>query len=344
MKTYLMSSTLLASLLFLASCASESDTKAMNGVARPQKLTFSKPALGAPLTKEQAKEIKRVFSQKPSLQIAPSELLLKDRDSKLSVEDLYELQMKEQEFQYMASAESYELYKAMRKNCQKQHATLNFDATIPLEKVTSASDLKTGDHVSSSLVADYNGATCDVEASGKMSYSGKVERLEKDGVASAEAAYSLKALMKNPKYASLLKSRGIVASSSISGVVAKQNVNTESLMDSELNLKFNLDGSYFTLESEIPVNSLYSIYAQPVDEKSALVQAEIHMQVKMPDFAAVVDAQLEGISYSDGRPYKTTMEKYYVNGHEKTVEELRDLFGETLKSEKSLEMTQSFLN
>lgn len=345
MKSHIIvGATLFTALAFLTSCSSESNTKPSNGLQRPQKLTFSKPAEGIPLTQQQVKEIKNVFSQKPDIEIAPSELLFTDHESKLNTEQARELRWKEHSFQYTANAESYALYKAMRSTCRKQKATLNFDATIPLEKVTSVSDLKTGDHVTTSAVGDYGGPGCDVEASGKVTYGAKVNHLETDGLVSGEASYSLKALMKNPRYAALLKSRGIIASSSVSGVVAKQSVHTEDPTDSELNLKFNINGSYFTVSSEIPVSSTYALYAQPTSSTSSLNQIEIRAQVKMPSFTADVVAHFEGVSYGNGRPYKTITETYYVNGHQKTRLEIQELFGNTFKSERSVEMAETFLN
>ena len=210
---------------FLASCSSSDDKSAAKvQEARPQQLTFSNPTPGTPVTRDQVDQIRSVFGQKPAISIPPTDLLLKDEDSKLENSQLNSLRYSEMMLQYTANPETYALYKAMRQNCRKQHGTLNLDFTVPLEKVTSVNDLKTGDHFISTAVGSYGGATCDVESDGKISYSAKVDKLETDGIASGEVTYGLKALMKNAHYAQLLRSKGVIVSSSASGIVSKQNV------------------------------------------------------------------------------------------------------------------------
>lgn len=330
----------------LASCSKEErkaipakDTK----MVRPQQLNFSKPAAGAELTKAQVNELKAVFA-KPAMELPPSSMLLKDEDSKLDENELADLKFDESMLQYTASPETYALYQSMRKSCRKQHGTLNLEMTFPLEKIVNVTDLKTGDKMVTSAWGEYGGKNCDVEAAGNLKYGAKVDRLETDGVVSGEASYSLKALMNNPKYASLLKSKGIVATSSISGVVAKQNVNTKDPMDAEANLSFSIIGSYYTLSSEIPVASAYSIYAKPLNDISAEIQMEIKMKIVMPKFTANVIAQIVTISYKDGvKPSENKTERYYVNGIEKSKEEIQELFGDALKAEKSDEMTKAFI-
>ncbi len=335
------------SALTLASCANNSDDgfgKDGQKVLRPQQLNFQVPIKEVELTKEQVAQLKRTFSQKPSIQIPPSELLLKDQDSKLSREDILEQQRLENEFRYTASPESYEFYKSLRNKCSKQHGTLSFDATVPLEKITSISDVKTGDHLTTSLFGEYGGPGCDAEASGTLGYKVKADRIEKDGLASAEASYSLKALLKNSKYANLLKSKGIVATSSISGVVGKQSVDLDSDRDLSANLKFKINGSYFTVTDEIPVSTAVSVYAKPTNTKGVETQIEAVTIVKMPTFSVSVVVQLHIIDRQDGRDAIRLVENYYVNGYLKTEAELKDLFGDKFQAEESNEMIKAYLN
>ena len=336
---------LLLTASFFSSCANNDDDKksAVVDQARPRPLNFSVPAAGAELTKAQIYELKQVFSQKPSIDLPPSRLLLKDPVSKMSEDQIWELQREEYEMRYTASAETYALYMSLRNTCHKQSATLNFDATIPTEKITDITDLKTGDHLIASTSGAYGGAACDVDVSGNVNYSIKADRLDKDGLATGSASYSLKALMKNPKYAKLLRSRGIMATSSVSGVVAKQTLNSDDLTDGEANLKYNINGSYFTLNNEIPFTSSYTIYGKPVSEASGRLQTETIIEVKMPTFSAQLLTQIEAIVFKDGKQNRIISQDYYLNGHKKTVQEISEIFND-LNSEKSAEIIQTFLN
>jgi hypothetical protein len=259
--------------------------------------------------------------------------------------ELLDLKAEEQFLQYTSSPETYALYKEMRAHCRKQRGNLNLDMSFPMEKVTQASELKTGDHMLSRAWASYNGAKCAVDTEGKITYSAKVDRMETDGVISAEASYSLKALMKNPKYAKLLKSRGIIATSSVNSVVAKQNVNTEDNTGAEGNITFGINGSYFTLTAEIPVNSTYSIYAKAIDNESAEVQMLGRISVKMPTFNAIVEAQITSIAYQEeGKEAEIQSEKYFVNGHEKTKAEIEEMFNDKMISGQANEVVETLMN
>ena len=337
---------LCVSLLTFMSCSKKDDSKsAQQQDNRPHELSFSIPTPGTPLTQDQVNQIKAVFSQKPGLQLPPSDLLLMDPNSKLNDDQLAYLYNREQELQYTSSPETWALYQAMRQNCHKQHGTYNLDVTFPLEKITDVTDLKTGDHLMTTAWGDYGGTGCDADVSGKATYEAKMEHLDTDGLATADASYSLNALMKNPKYAQLLNSKGIIATSSISGVVAKQNVNIKDQMDMQINLNFDVNGSYFTLAAEIPVDSSYSIYAKPVNELSAELQIEINSTVKMPTFTANVIAQVVSIVYKDNSaPTETKSTRYFVNGYEKTVPEIQALFGDNLNSQKAADVIQTFVN
>ncbi len=342
---------LLVTLAITSGCSEEDKnkrglTQQVRAEQTPQKPVFSKPAVGDELTKDQVNQIKEIFSQKPAMELPPSEMVLVDRDAKLNETQLAELRAKESELAAVASPETYSLYKSLRAGCRKEHFNTQSSASIPLEKVTEANDLRAGDHFAFDAGASYGGTNCDAEAAGQAKYSAKVEKLENDAVVSAELGYSLKALMKNPKYAQLLKSRGIIASTSLTGLAAKQNVtNLEDYTDVTAEVKFNVNGSYFTDKVEVPVTSKYIVYGKPLSKEKTAVTMIVNANVKMPAFTATVVAHIEAISSSDENTETQILtEKYYVNGYEKTRQEMEELFDDKLKVEDSLKVSKNLMN
>lgn len=345
MNSRVVTAALVSIACIFTSCAEKNDTRPKKdiGTAQPQELDFAKPTPGTKLTQSQIKEIKAIFSQKPSIEIAASELLLTDRDSKLDQNEQVEQYLKEQSFKATANPQSWALYQSMRASCQKQQGAILFEATFPTERVIQASDLTAGDHLTTSVGGAYGGTNCDVETSAKMGYSMKVESIDKDGVASGEASMSLKALMKNPKYAALLKSKGIVLSTAVSAVVAKQNVNSKEISGSSGSLRFNLNGSYYTQNNEIPAVTTYSIFARALDETTAEIQVEAVLMIQMPTFSTKVIAHLKDLSVKNSNTQKME-ETYYVNGHEMSKEEINELIGNTLSNPKATAVKEMFLN
>ncbi len=342
---------LLATLAITSGCSKDGNKRntlspEVRAAQTPQKPTFSKPAVGNELTKDQVNQIKDIFNQKPAMELPPSELVLMDRDSKLNKTKLAELRAKEAELAAVASPETYALYKSLRANCRKDHFNMQSSATVPMEKVTEANDLRKDDHVLFDAGASYGATNCDVEAAGQAKYGAKVEKLETDGVVSADITYSVKALMKNPKYAQLLKSKGIIASTTMSALAAKQNINNlEDTSDISAEIKFNVNGSYFTDKNEIPVTSKYIVYGNTLSQTKTEVTMIVTANVKMPTFTATVVANIQGVASSDENSETQILtEKYYVNGHEKTRQQMQDLFGDNLKIENSLKLSKTLMN
>ena len=79
-------------------------------------------------------------------------------------------------------------------------------------------------------------------------------------------------------------------------------------------------------------------------EKTAVTMI-VNANVKMPAFTATVVAHIEAISSSDENTETQILtEKYYVNGYEKTRQEMEELFDDKLKVEDSLKVSKNLMN
>ncbi len=321
--------------LTLAACSNnKSDKNADAQVGQkqvPDQIQFSPSQPSAELTAEQIIDIKNTFSKKSTMELPPSELLMKDPDHKMTDSELVEQRNHERMLEYSASAETVEMYRSMRANCHKQRLDSVADISVPMERVTQLADLKTGDKMTTNVSAGYTGSACDVDLGGALNYGVNVDRIDKDALISAGANYSLKALLKNTKYAQFLKSRGIVMTAGVSAIVAKQNVNTMTVADTKGMVTFDLNGSYYTQDKEIPYKNKYMIHAKALGESSVQLQVIYKMEINMQGYVAQIDAEVIALSFKYSSESQLVSEKYFVNGISKTRQQLQDMFGSALK-------------
>lgn len=320
--------------LSLAACSKSSNKNTDEKVTQmqvPDQMTFSPSQPTTELTKEQILELKNTFAQKATMELPPTNLLGTDPDNKLTQDELMYLRSEEKHLEMTASANTIEMYKSMRQNCHKQRFDGTTETSIPLERVTQVSDLKTGDKFLAQLSASYSGQGCDADLGGGLTYQAKVERLETDALISAGASYNLKTLLKNTKYAEFLKSRGLIMTAGISALAAKQNVNTKNLGDVKGMVTFDLNGSYFTATQEIPYTTKYTILAKAMTESAAQMQVIFKMDIRMPNYVVQIDAEVIGLSAANQKNQQPTSERYFVNGFQKTRQEIQELFGDALK-------------
>ncbi len=297
----------------------------------PDQIQFSPSQPSAELTAEQIADIKNTFSKKSTMELPPSELLLKDPDHKMTDSELAEQRSHERMLEYSASANTLEMYRSMRANCHKQRLDSVTDMSVPMERITQLTDLKTGDKMTTNVSAGYSGSACDVDLGGGINYGLNIDRIDKDALISAGANYSLKALLKNTKYAQFLKSRGIVMTAGVSAIAAKQNVNTMTVADTKGMVTFDLNGSYYTESKEIPYKNKYMIHAKALGESSVQLQVIYKMDINMQGYVAQIDAEVIVLSFKYSSESQMISEKYYVNGISKTRQQLQDMFGSALK-------------
>ncbi|RYZ84169.1 MAG: hypothetical protein EOP06_18580, partial [Proteobacteria bacterium] len=80
-----------------------------------------------------------------------------------------------------------------------------------------------------------------------------VDSAERSASASASTGMKLTAVMKNPRYAKLLGTRGVIVDTSLSGLAIRREVQI-GYKDSAL-VTFNLAGTYLSLTSDVPYST-----------------------------------------------------------------------------------------
>lgn len=292
----------------------------------PNQLSFSKPTASQKLTKDQVAEAKILLSTNSKIILPPADLVF--ATNKMSAE---ELKQKEESIKTRDS-ESYQLLKDIQANCQIERPTTKIDASFPTTGDHSLENLRSDDHYLVESIAGVKGDKCPVKYNVAFSASAKaneVNQTAKKLKASGSMAYKTQAFMVAPKYQTLLNSRGIVVDSNISGLALKQDASNKMMM------KFDLSGTYYTLNKEVPYSANVQVLADGNDSnKNSNVETIINMKLTTPNFPISVDIHTK--TSSDN---KTLLEEYYVNGNQMNKEEFDALFGRenpAMSSSKSL--------
>lgn len=301
-------------LLALAACGKKEDAKETQKTGIPEKLSFQKSAPGAKLSKSQVAEIKSTFSNKSMMILPPGELIFPSKN--ISQE---EIRAKESEL-YQQDQNAYSLLKEMQKGCGKTHPTIKFDATFPIDGDITLESLKVGDRMGYSLSGLLNGSNCPVKASVEAGLNAEVTQVDqanKTGTASASLLSNTTGIMLAPKYAKLLGARGIIVNSNLSGLGAVRDTLHNGL------ITYNLTGSYFSLENEIPYSMQVQMLSKAMTENVSAVEVTLKTTLKMPNFDVTIEVHGTGTSDSE----KNQEVAYYVNGHQMTKFEIEELFG-----------------
>jgi len=319
MKTSLL--TALPLCFALVACTNNSSsTPKSNAVIVPNNLEFTKPAVGPRITKAQASEIKSTFVTKPMMILPPGELVFPDKDM-----PAYEKEAKERELARQ-DPNSYQLLKELRAGCAKGHPTMSFNATFPTDSVTAENAfdvLQIGDMYSFNASAGLTGANCPVSLSGSTALGADVISIDRDdrsGSATASTGFKLNAVMKNPKYAGLLGTRGVIVDTNLSGLAIRREV-AKGFRDSAL-VTFNLAGTYLSLAADIPYSTEVRVLIKSNGEKQSTSEIVTKTQLTFPNFSASLEAHINTENET------IVNEEYYLNGHSMTKQDLQELFGD----------------
>jgi len=309
-------------LLALAACSNKSSNDAGQGPLVPPNLGFTKPAAGPSLTPAQVAEMKATLKSKSTMALPPGELVFPGDNTNPA-----DIQRQEEQLR-MTDPNSYALMQDMRKNCDKGHQNVKFDATFPTENITGENVfdvLQKGDQVSaSSNIALTNIADCPVDlglSGGAGAEVKDINARERSGSVGGNTSGKFQFVMKNPKYAQLLGARGILIDSNISGVVVHREVNGPS---SEGMISYKVSGSYLSLKADIPYNIEIKALGRENSEKGASSETTFTATFKYPTFIATLVGHT--VFTEDGKLSK----EFYLNGNPVTEEELAKIFGDQM--------------
>lgn len=311
-------------LLALAACTSSSSDGEKQGPLVPQSLGFQKPAVGPTLTESQIAEMKSTLKSESKMILPPGELVFPDKN--MSPE---ERTQKEQELAQQ-DPNAYKLMIEARKNCGLVHPNIKLDTTFPTENLDNdnAFDiLQKGDHLSFNTSGGLtNKSNCPVDAGASAGVGAEVHEVnsaDRSGRASAGIGGKLKFVMKNPQYANLLGTRGIIVDTNISGVAVHKEVNGKE--DSGL-LTYTLSGSYLSLKADIPYNIDVKVLARGNDKGDSSGEITFTAKLTYPTFTATL------IGHATGTGEQGTKE-FYLNGRPVSEAELQQIFGNELPGE-----------
>jgi len=303
----------------LAACSNSSNKSTKSDSAVPATLSFNKPAAGQALTQDQATEIKSTFAGKATMTLPPGELIFPD--SSMSPEQ------KAREEQQLAQQDpnAYNMLLDIRKGCAKSHPSFQMDATFPTDSINNdnAFDvLQKGDKIGYSYTAGLSGGACPADVSVSAGLNAEVKDIDsqkRTGSADANSANKLSAVIKNPKYAQLLNTRGIIVNSNLSGLAIVQDGKPGS---SSLLATFKVAGTYLSLTSDIPYSTQYQVLTHSKGEDST-VEMVSTTELKMPKFTASLVIHVTSKNEEEG----TT--EMYLNGQSVTSDQLNKIFGNT---------------
>ncbi len=287
----------------------------------PQSLKFEAPPAGAELTQDQISEIKKEFSVKSTMILPPGALFFPDKKLTQNEINRMENELKAKDLN------SYELLLETKNNCKQSQNQIKYEATFPTDKPIDINQLTISDKIEASVSAAIAGDNCPIAYTGGLSLSGNVtDKNDQTKELAVKAGYNIKvsAVMKNPKYAELLGLRGMVVDASISGLAAKKELVSGNLV--RLLISFKLSGSYLSLKSDIP----YSAEVKVLGESNSLDTTQNSFEI-----VANLDLKMKGfdtnlIFHQVMKNNIVISKVVYVNGHVKTDEQLKALFGKNI--------------
>lgn len=328
----------LSLLLGLTACSNSSDSPADNGVVIPTSLGFQKPAVGPELTKEQIAEMKTTFKGKEKMTLPPGDLVFPDK------KELPEVTEKKEQELAAKDPNSYALMLDLRENCAKGHLNFQADATFPTEQLNekNAYDLlKKGDRISYSVGQSLvNKANCPVDLGGSTSLNSEVKEVDREArsvSASGGLGAKLNFVMKNPKYAQLLNTRGIIIDTNLSGLGIRREL--ENGTKDHALVTFNVTGSYLSLKSDIPYNISYKVLAQGGGKEDQKVEIVFDATLQFQGFKANL------VGHTTQVNGQAIASEIYLNGRSVTQEELQKIFDDHIPGQESQQqLTRALLN
>lgn len=305
----------------LIACSKNED-KPVNSAANggvPDSIQFTKPAIGPVLSSAQIDELKREFTVKSKMKLPPDSLIFPTKDMSKAEQMLLEEKLKRED------PNSYDLLLQIRANCKKGRANMKYAATIPLDEVNSEADLAPGDKVDGSASAALVGSNCPLDYGGGIGMNAEVTGKDESSV-SGNGGYNVKfnGVMKDGKYANLLGARGLLLDAGISAMAVRRDVvankNDRILAD------FKMTGTFLSIKNSIPfsadVKALISNTLKDDKVSNASLEIIADLKIQMPNFSANL------VIHQKQKDNVVTEAEYFLNGHEKTKEELSQIFGE----------------
>jgi hypothetical protein len=224
---------------------------------------------------------------------------------------------------------AYNLLMDLRQTCKRPHPTIKFGATFPTDSPVTFDSIEVGDQANFSAGASILGANCVTDLSG--SYGGEVkinqvDHSSKSIAGEAGTTAALRAVMKDARYAKLLGARGIVVNSDVKGLVMARQLGETSGTGKGL-ITFNLNGSFLSLDADIPYSMTFKALIKGNEDKSSTTELLVTASIQVPGVNA--DVVFHSLTSSSVNGPSTSTGEIYVNGKQLTERELKDLLGDT---------------
>ena len=291
------------SVLSLIACQEKSDDKPGSFQDRvPEKLNFTAPVQGEMPTDAQLNEMKATFSNQNRMMLPPSDLIAPNGD--MSAE---EIARKEAALQ-KEDPNSYKMLKDIQANCTVPKSTVN--STFPKE--SEHYKPKAGDIFSMEAKHAITEKTGSCPMTSKADMSGKVvvetyeegQNVVKKAGASGGGNAKIEFLVKKPEYQKLLKARGMIVDTNISGLV--------SVVDTSSNKAYvtgNMTGSYITLEKQVDYSTSMEMVTKGTSDKDQRNQVIAKVDLKYPSFRVSI------VVHSITESGRQLVNEVYLNGN-----------------------------
>ena len=315
----------------IVGCSKSSDSGAPKIPEVPVSLDFAKPQVGEKLTRNQVAKIRAVFADRPIMQLPPGELIFVNEE-----ETTPEERARMEEKLQATDKNSYSMLQEIRSACQVFQDPPQMTNSFPMDDQGSiiVDQIQSGQGLAVDVnrgisSKPWNNQDCPGTLSDRMRILLTVidiQQPQKTGTATAKMAYSNKTQVVKDKYSKLLKSKGLIVDSAISGLVARKSAT------SDVHLQFSVQGGYHLLSQTIPYQMQNEILFRniPNEEKAAQAQTLIQMSLRTQFSVSGVAVDLAVFSQqlANGDPNAKPNFQIFVNGHPMSQEEFEELFGE----------------
>lgn len=296
----------------------------------PQKLNPPAPAVGADLTRDQIDQIKSDLGRKPRMTLPELDMVFPPKEMSEN-----ERRLRLDEIRRTNPA-GYALILEMRKTCRKSNLDLKVDVSFPQDDNT-LKVVKAGDHVEANTSTAVVGTECPLVGSAGYNMKGKV--LESDETkfkAESGLGANLEVNVQSEKYAKLLGARGLVLEYGISGLAISRRVEKNGVDNAHV--RYNVNGKYLMLSKEIPFSVVVEAVGERTKDNLGKGQATLNVDLNYPGIPVhvVIVTNLK----EDGT---SVPEKIWVNGHEKTADDLKELFGNDSVLTEPSELSKSLM-
>lgn len=340
MKTLNLFSALILA-LSLGACSEKSDEKKSApmdpDVLIPNQLEYTKPNPGVRLTKEQATEMKKLFTNRSTLNLPPGALVFPRKDMSAAERVQKQAQLAKED------PASFQLLMDLKANCDIKSHEPQVRTNLPTDNsIKSFDQLKVGDYVELSNSDSLKGSNCPADYSsdgfGRLMVDFNESTQEKANLAlSAKLNQKIDLRILKEEYAQKLKSRGLIVDGEISGLsVVKTGPEGGKW---KVLAKFNMGGAYYTLENSLPYKTENEFLLITSSDKQASQLETLELitrtEIVFPNFKAALENhyQIAG--------NKVVVSETYVNGHLMSEVELQELFGDF--NQNSVETTRKLV-